>query len=559
MPGSIMGNKKLHVVIAAVIIICVIGMTVVFLNTSPEQNPADDNAEEELLLTFEIFNQRLWNQRENVDETLTSVVELIAGTRADDPKTAQILMGLYAQSPNIISLLRIDETGKTAVTVPDTLSGEYEYQLPAKYLDPSFAEIGTTIDLLPNTVTGAYDTVLIIPIESSDKTYQGVLLSVINTHGFLSKILAETISETGYSATVLTPDGRIIYSGESSFIGMNAASEIKTNPEFAGLNQKIINDDSGILRYTTYNIGQLQRVDRVAAWETKSNWGNVKVIFIHDVSGTTNLYVPTESSHKGIEEFSIEAFRYIKSVGKERALQEFNDQKGRFTTKEYSVAAFTINGTVLALPYRQDLIGVDRSTSLDAYSVPIFKMEQMRALQGGGYTLFLLENPTNNMESELLLSYLMPVDDEWFILVQTYLGDIDVKIDPEVRHELSTFVRSLHQFIRETGKEEAILTLNNVAGTLANPKYDIQYLAMDYEGKLLVFPERPDLVGGDGMGMTDVYGGSIMRDLMIYAQEGGGFMYQYIPDTETGQSKLHLVYVEPINDEWFISANVPLT
>jgi signal transduction histidine kinase len=181
----------------------------------------------------------------------------------------------------------------------------------------------------------------------------------------------------------------------------------------------------------------------------------------------------------------------------------------------------------------------------------------MRAQQGGGYTLFLYQDPQNNLETRMLLGYVIPADDEdWYIFAGTFLnGTIPVR--PDLMDELAVFARSIHQFIELTDRNAAITSLNNENEQFLNPR-NIQYGIFDYNGTALVWPHNPDRIGTSALGMTDIYGGSLIRDLITYAKEGGGFMYQYYPDTRTGESLLKLVYVEPLGGDQLLVANIPL-
>jgi hypothetical protein len=549
-----MGKKKIYLIITAVILLGIIGAVAVLVNLPSGQ--ASGSSGTDLSSDYGNFSRTLETQLAAIDAGLAVTAEKLAGIPADDPEVTRILMDIYAGNPSIISLYRVDETGSVTATVPTPQTKYPEYRISAEYLDPALSE--TIIDALYNPLTKTYDTVIIVPVISGDGTHHGFILAVADVQGFLLKILADSgIEGADYDVIILSSNDRILYASEGGFIGTNAAAGLKNDSSYAGLTPAIAETASGSAQYTSSSYGQLQTVNRDAVWDTESYWGSRKVILLHDAFESWNIELPVATSDKALEQFAIEAFRYQVRSGKETALAEFNNPNGRFNTREYMIAAFTTNGTALALPFRPGVVGTDVSTALDTYSVPIFKMGQMRALQGGGYTLSLYPNPADRMEPGPMLSYVIPVDDTWFIMAQTFLED-EVIVDPGVKYELSTFTRSLHQFISATGKDAAVAALNDETGSQLS-EAGIRYLAMDRNGTLLVFPDNPVRIGHDAMGITDAYGSSIMRDLMVYAQEGGGFMYQNVPDPATGLSSLHLAYVEPIDDDWFIAATIPLT
>ena len=91
-------------------------------------------------------------------------------------------------------------------------------------------------------------------------------------------------------------------------------------------------------------------VTKVAAWDTVSptavrNISGPTIIVTSNVETTQLMTYPTRSTDLKLEEFVQEAYLFAKKNGKEAALAEFSKLDGQFTTKEYYMVAFDMDGT----------------------------------------------------------------------------------------------------------------------------------------------------------------------------------------------------------------------
>jgi two-component system NarL family sensor kinase len=88
------------------------------------------------------------------------------------------------------------------------------------------------------------------------------------------------------------------------------------------------------------------------------------------------------------------------------------------------IYAYDYNGTLLAHPYLPEKIGTNLIDRRDP-----FGMENVRALTetaraGGGYIVFIWPNPDQGNREELMIGYVLPVDDTWWVGSGVYLSEI---------------------------------------------------------------------------------------------------------------------------------------
>lgn len=148
-----------------------------------------------------------------------------------------------------------------------------------------------------------------------------------------------------------------------------------------------------------------------------------------------------------LKSFVENAYVYATKVGKTEAMAVFNKQTGDFIDGELYIFAYDMNGTVLALPHRPDMIGENRWYLQDTTGIKYIQRTVARANLGGGFVLSLYENPADNFVSELKLSYVMAIDDTWFIGSGIYPEDQPFSntsyIDWQKREELVSQVRGM--------------------------------------------------------------------------------------------------------------------
>lgn len=105
------------------------------------------------------------------------------------------------------------------------------------------------------------------------------------------------------------------------------------------------------------------------------------------------------------------AAAYVKYQGREKAVAEINKPKGMFDKGELYVFAYDLQGTVIAHPKNQELIGKNLIAVPDSEG-KLFRKEivEMAKAKGSGWVDYLYLNPETS-EMEHKTTYLLKVDD----------------------------------------------------------------------------------------------------------------------------------------------------
>jgi signal transduction histidine kinase len=110
-----------------------------------------------------------------------------------------------------------------------------------------------------------------------------------------------------------------------------------------------------------------------------------------------------------------EALQFVHESGKEKALLVFNDLKGNFTRDGRYIFAYDYDGRTLALPYQPELIGTNRIDAKDPIGVDFVSQAIEAARMGGGFIYYIYPDTSRNMTPALKLSYVVNVNDTWFL------------------------------------------------------------------------------------------------------------------------------------------------
>ncbi|EJG08397.1 putative cache sensor protein [Methanofollis liminatans DSM 4140] len=269
---------------------------------------------------------------------------------------------------------------------------------------------------------------------------------------------------------------------------------------------------------------------------------------------------PSPASPESLVAFVERAYEYAHVHGQEAALQEFNNQSGRFVDGELYIFAYNSMGTTLALPFQPGVIGTSRWNITDANGTAYIQDAVAVAQDGGGFIRYLYADPADNFTVKQKLSYVMMVDGNWLIGAGIYDpqdGSPVVKVgtDSLVRESLKSFVGEAIAYARTNGTEKALQEFNDQNGTFVQG--NLYIYAFDYNGTTLALPYQPELIGTDLSGLQDPFGVNYTRVEILLAQHGGGFVFYHYPnpsDNMTLEPKMS--YVEGVDDTWWVGAGV---
>ena len=128
----------------------------------------------------------------------------------------------------------------------------------------------------------------------------------------------------------------------------------------------------------------------------------------------------------------LEAAKFAKSVGKKKAIKEFNDDNGKFTKGEFYIFALDMKGVTLANKNKR-LIGRDMYNLRDLNREYFIRKFIKAAKSGAGWVTYFWKNPIKRGVSKKS-SYVMRIDKSYFIgcgfyhaKKKTIVGDVNKK------------------------------------------------------------------------------------------------------------------------------------
>lgn len=261
------------------------------------------------------------------------------------------------------------------------------------------------------------------------------------------------------------------------------------------------------------------------------------------------------SSRGELAAYVNQSAEYARKAGKEAALAAFNDVTGMFVEGDRYLFAYDYEGNTLALPYQPCLVGTNRLDYEDVNGVRYIEEMIDNALAGGGYVSYLKLNPTTGM-TEPTLSYIVPVDDEWWIGAGFYNStEISAGRNTTSREELVSFVHEAAVFARTAGRDEAVGVFNDPSGDFTQGNRYIW--AYDMNGTNLAHPYHQEYNGRNKLDLADSNGVRMIFNMVnIAKQDGEGFTSYVFEDPETGLAEPKLAYVERVDEDWWVASGI---
>lgn len=273
-----------------------------------------------------------------------------------------------------------------------------------------------------------------------------------------------------------------------------------------------------------------------------------------DIGNATDSSLSLKEQISEMTAFVKTGVAFAKNTSKEEALAHFNDVHGEFVKGEEYLFAYDMNGTTLALPYQQEILGTNRKDLIDSNGMAFIKTMTHIAGYGGGYLYYVYPNPAHNLTGEVKLSYIEPVDQSWFIGSGIYLPRINAVIDKGALSDLVARVNQAAQFGEKEGKEKASEAFNNINDTWSHNSTYI--FAFDFNGTTLAMPYQPESIGTDRWNFTDKYGSLITRLEIDSAKDGGGYVYVVYYNPDSGKDELKFCYVLPVQKDWLVGSGI---
>lgn len=526
---------------------------IVFTEPVPEETYDEQTAFAKILLSD------IANHTSKFSESLLLAAAYQGTLSADDPAVSKNLADLYVNNPSSISIYRINSDNIVVAAVPESAQSRIGYQITNFDFDPENMSTSLYLGIYHRQSRNSTDLALIAPVYSPDGEYEGYITFVQNPDLFFGPALTKTSQSRDELVVLFNDNGEILYNPENTLTGRNAIQLAeKAGFDTTDILSRMIREKSGTATLPAYSNGFIKNVTLASAWNTlETDYGNVTIMVGKIINTQWMVDIPTSTTSDTLESFVTSAYLYAVENGEEKALATFNDPNGPFVTQQYVIAAFDMNGTLLADALRPNLIGSDRSILTDSNGVQILRTLVMRASHGGGYAMYLHPNVMHDQRMEIKQSYILPVNENWFVVAGTYLDEESMYADPVLTNEMISYVRTVKQYALENGRDAAVAELNNQDGIFF--RSDIRLIAVDADGTIIARPKNPTLIGGSITGITDIYGASIGRDILSSGLSGGWMQYQYMPNRFTHESEMTLIHTLPVDDTWFLAAGIPLT
>jgi len=394
--------------------------------------------------------------------------------------------------------------------------------------------------------------------------YLGYADIIYAPEDLLARHIGAAASGNTFDVWVVQTDGIVIYDTTKEEIGRNILTDpVYADPALHTTFLHIVNETSGTGTYTFFDRAWNRNVTKTAVWDTAgidgTAWRVVATSDKDDGSATPTTIsvsrgIATDIRFADLTRFVDNASVYAQEHGRDAALREFNNVNGTFIKGDLYVFAYDMNGTVIALPYQQGLLGTDRTGITDSNGVKCIDRLKELAQDGGGSVYYTYPNPEHDYREEFKFATVRPVDDHWFVGSGFYLSGLPSGFNTTERENLIERVKAARDYAYAQGAAQAIADFNTIEGDFAKGGHYI--FAYGYNGTTLALPFQPELVGTNRLDFADTNGIRIIPWEISVAQQGGGFVYVEYLNPDTGATGLKLCYVVPVDDGWFLGSGI---
>ena len=530
---------------------------IAFAGDTPELKPVSDEETREMQAALYPMIYRIADEMDDACRLVMDTARELDGKAADDPAVQLALLKLRRDIPFSFEAGLFD-ADDTLIASTEDLGATMEIgsgKATHHYTEEDFKAAGSRCIVSGHSTLlhGDKGFTFTAPVYDANGKYNGNLRVGIDTWALFSGINEYLRNEYGYTIWVAQENGLVIYDSDAQEIGENLISDtLYQIPSLQDAVKKILKDQSGNASYFFFDPTWVNYVQTNTVWGTVSpgygmTWRIVLTDNVPEKTAETTEAMPTPEELKAFVE---KANVYAQLEGKEKALAAFNDPRGEFAEGELYIFAYDMDGVTLALPYQPGLIGTSRWFLEDPYGVKILQRMISRAEQGGGYLCYIYTNPDHNYANEYKLSYVMPVDDTWFIGTGAYIQNSPLSnyeyIDWKLREDLTYQVRDMQYIAKTDG-------IPSMVAMIKDPKSELQIeglypFAVTEDGMILACSLNPWLTDTNQLGRTTTLGVSIYREIISTARAGRGVFYCLNGDPEGSDAEYMLIYVEPADE-----------
>jgi len=271
----------------------------------------------------------------------------------------------------------------------------------------------------------------------------------------------------------------------------------------------------------------------------------------------SNAYILNPESREELIAFVNKARDFVLEQGQYKALEVFNDPKGKFVRGDLYIVAYDFNGTRLAHPFEPEKIGENALKVTDVNGIELLRNLRDAAERGSGFSYYVWPNPAHSNTEELKLTYALKVNEGLWLAAGVYLPGQAPIFGKEAGEDLVAFVERAKDYASNNTKDAALKAFNDSNGIFV--KKDLYIWAYDFNGTTLAHPFRPDLVSKNNINLTDMNGVPIIKNMIMNAERGKGFLYYLWPNpTHDNKEEFKLAYVMKVNDNLWIGSGIYL-
>ena len=539
----------------AILLVCISGC----LSGVDEDTVHHDEMSRILDESIDSINEELMR----VSLTTGENADQLARLGIDSPEALNFLKQSLKKFPYAHSSVVIRPDGIVIAAVPeqyaDLADQDWGYQPEVERANTEQVRIVSDVFWL---VEGFYGISQSNPIFAADGQYLGYTDITYRPEQMISRQINPILAGTPYDIWVAETGGRVIYDTTAEEIGRNLFSDpAYQEPGLQEAFRKIVSEPTGETAYTFWNRNWQQQVTKTALWGTAgvdgAEWRVVVTQTEGDEQRDTNgdpVLPRTEEEIDAMKAFVAKAAAYGREHGREAARAAFNDPEGDFVRGELYIFSYADDGTCLALPFQPGLIGENRLATADQNGVLYISEMTRKAATGGGAVYYIYPNPEHDFQNELKLSYVLPVDETWWVGSGIYLPSVRAEFNEADRDELVLRVHHAQDYAAEHGKEQALSDFNDREGEFGLG--DAYIFAYGFDGTTLALPYQPELIGSKRLDFEDSYGVNAIEWEIEVARAGGGFVYVTYTSPATGIESLKLCYVVPAGADWLVGSGI---
>lgn len=547
-----MTRKTIHITVLCLILALILTAGCV---TTPQLEPVSDKKIVDMQNSLDDCMPILEKQLNEIFALTNRTAGNLTGTTTDTQALEQAFLQLRRDIPASYEIGLVSRDN-TVLAVTGNLENQNLIGQEACFFvteeDFTNTTTGCIITQPITFITGDSGIMVIAPVFNETGTYTASLRVSLNPAYLFAGPVSQLKTEKGYTIWAIQPDGVQIYDEDIQELDKNALTDpLYSETTVYNAIHQVAAEKQGNVSYMFQNVGWTEYGQANAVWNTIMLPNGIEWRIVLGDNTNTNTAagdddrLTTQELRTCVEK----AYMYARTHTKEEALRAFNDPQGEFVDGELYIFAYDMNGTTLALPYQQSMIGINRWTGEDIIGVKPVQRFIDRAKFGGGFVYYQYPNPDNDFVQELKLSYVMSIDDDWLIGAGIYPGTASLNYSWEERDQLITQVRNLQYLSTVLPQEELLQMIND-------PKSRVQIeglnpFAVDAKGNVLANAHDPSETGKNRLGYTNSYGMSPIREIISLAESGGGLMYSLVWDFTQNKEAYILIYVEPADEKTY--------